>query len=404
MRTSTVCARILFFDATVSELRLDEKAGHWAVSFESGSVLESRHVINGMGVLHKPSIPDVEGKVSFSGQAMHTARWNHSVDFNDRRVAIIGSAASAVQVVPQIAKAASKLTVFQRTPNYIASRGDRQYSDKEKQRFAKWPWVQRLYRWMIHKRMDMLLYSLTRRDSRIGRMAARKIKKRMRASVDDPDLHAALSPDYDMGCKRILLSDDFFEALNRDNVELVDRTIAAIETNGVRSDDGRLHEVDIIVYATGFDIEGHMRSIQVYGRAGKSLHDEWRDGPRAYLGASMVGFPNYWMTTGPNTGVGTTSAVYTIEESIRHITNLIEASECRYLVDTQRSSQDAYNESIETAFEQTVWSSGCDSYYIGKSGRILTLYPYNAARFRSQLASVSLNDFKLENAEGEHED
>jgi len=381
--------------AKVVEMRLDEAASVWDVTFEDGSVVKARHIINGYGGLHKPSIPDFKGKESFSGVSMHTAQWDHEADFTGKRVAIIGSAASAIQIIPELAKVVSQLTIFQRTPNYIAPRGDRKYTQQEKQRFARWPRLQRLYRWMIYKRMDLLLFPVTKRGSKAGRTGARKVKEHMRASVKDASLHQHLEPSYEMGCKRILLSDNLFHAINKDNVELVCNGVSAIEPAGVRCGDGQLREVDIIVYATGFDIDGHMRSVQVCGQNGKSLQDEWREGPEAFCGSSIAGFPNYWMVTGPNTGVGTTSVVYMIEEMIKHIMRMIEASAFKQLVNTKRSSQDSYNAEISAALDNTVWASGCDSYYITENGKITTLYPYNASAFRRQLASVRVDDFEF---------
>lgn len=385
--------------AKVLEMRLDEVAGVWSVMFENGEIVRARHIINGYGGLHKPSIPDFNGKDSFTGVSMHTAEWNHDVDFTDKRVAIIGSAASAIQIIPELAKVASKLIIFQRTPNYIAPRGDREYTEKEKKRFARWPRLQRLYRWFIYKRMDLLLFPVTKRGSKAGRAGARKVKEHMRASVKDASLHKHLEPSYEMGCKRILLSDNLFHAINKDNVELVCNGISAIEPSGVRCGDGQLREADIIVYATGFDIDGHMRSIEVYGQGGRSLQEEWRDGPEAFCGSSIAGFPNYWMATGPNTGVGTTSVVYMIEEMMKHIMRLIETSEFKSLVNTKRSSQDSYNAKISAALENTVWASGCDSYYITENGKITTLYPYNASAFRHQLENVQLDDFEFTKVE-----
>lgn len=300
--------------ARVTKLRLDVQSRLWQVTFADGSCVRARHVINGAGGLHKPSIPDFPGRDSFAGVAMHTARWDHSVDLTNKRIAIIGSAASAIQVIPEVAKTADKITVFQRTPNYIARRGDRDYTDREKRRFARWPWFQRLYRWWIYKRMDVLLFPITKRNSGFGRLAGATVMRHMRASVDDESLHPHLEPDYAMGCKRILLSDDLWDAINRDNVTVQTDAIECIEPEGVRTKDGTLHAADIIVFATGYDIEGHFRSIDVIGQNGRSLHEEWAIDQEAYFGSCVSGFPNYWMVTGPNTGVATTSVVFMIEQ------------------------------------------------------------------------------------------
>ncbi len=390
--------------AKVSEMRLDESRGRWRITFADGAVVHARHIINGFGGLHKPSIPTFDGIENFAGASMHTAEWNHDVDFDNKHVAIVGSAASAIQIIPELAKVAEKLTVFQRTPNYIAPREDRAYTDAEKKRFANWPMLQRLYRWFLYKRLDLLLYPITRSGSKAGKIGRQKVLQHMRESVDDKSLHSLLEPQYEMGCKRILLSDDLFAALNSSNVSLESNGIERIETNGIRSKDGELHRADVIVFATGFDIDGHMRSVDVIGCDAQSLQDAWADGPEAYCGACVSGFPNYWMVTGPNTGVGTTSVVYMIEQSIAFITRMIVASNMQAMLSVKQSSQDEYNSEIQAALDQSVWASGCDSYYITETGKITTLYPHNAAAFRKQLAVAGIEDFEVVTtpAEGDH--
>lgn len=380
----------------IDVLRLDEASGHWVVTMADGGEVRARHVINGAGGLHKPSIPDFPGRDSFSGPAMHTARWDHSVDLTGKRVAVVGSAASAIQVIPEAAKIASSVAVFQRTPNYIVPRSDRDYTPGEKQRFARWPLWQRLYRWWIYKRMDVLLFPITKKDSRVGARGARRIMAHMHASIKDPVLQRLMEPDYKLGCKRILLSDDLFAAMNRDNVAVISESIESIEPNGIRTSDGQLHEVDVIVYATGFDIDGHMKSIRIFGRDGRSLEQEWADGQEAYNGCCVAGFPNYWMVTGPNTGVATTSVVFMIEQMVPFILKLINAAGSDGLVSVKRSAQDAYNSGLHAKLEQSVWASGCKSWYITESGKITTLYPKNANAFRKQLASIRTQDFEIQ--------
>lgn len=382
--------------AQVEEMRLDEQAGVWTVSFANGKRAYARHVINGAGGLHKPSIPDFPDRDAFSGTTMHTARWDHGVDMTGKRIAIIGSAASAIQVIPEVQRLAEKLVVFQRTPNYIAPRMDRAYTDKEKRRFARWPWLIRLYRWMLYKRMDLLLFPITKKNSRRGRRAGGKVIQYMQASVKDPVLRERLVPDYAMGCKRILLSDDLWQAFNRENVYVEASAIRSIEPNGIRTEEGTLHEADVIVYATGFDIEGHLKSIAVYGKGGRSLLDEWATDQEAYNGCCVAGYPNYWMITGPNTGVATTSVVFMIEQIVPYILQIIAAAGHEKLVSVKRSVQDTYNTGLHKALADSVWASGCKSWYISESGKITTLYPKNAVAFKRQLAQVRLDDFEFE--------
>lgn len=381
--------------AKVIELKLDEEQGMWRASFEDGRRVLARHVINGCGGLHLPSIPDFEGRQAFAGVSMHTAKWDHSVDMTGKNIAVIGSAASAIQAIPELAKVAARVVVFQRTPNYIVPRNDRPYTEREKRRFARWPWFARLYRWFIRMRMELLLFPIIKRNSWRGRTAARKVLRHMRNSVRDPTLHDKLTPDYAIGCKRILLSDDFFDALNRDNVSLVTVGIDRIEPDGILTRDGMLHQADLIVYATGFDIDTHIRSIRIVGEHGVTLDEAWADGANAYNGACLAGFPNYYMVTGPNTGVGTTSVVYMIEQEIGYIMTLIDAAGADRMIAVKQGAQDAYNREVDAGLRKTVWLSGCKSWYISANGRISTLYPKSGLAFKRQLAKVRYEDFHI---------
>jgi cation diffusion facilitator CzcD-associated flavoprotein CzcO len=383
-------------EAKVTRLTLNRTTGLWDIEFADGKTISARHVVNAGGGLHRPSIPAFPGKDTFVGPAMHTACWDHSVDMAGKRIVVIGSAASAIQAIPELAKIAQNVTVFQRTPNFIVPRNDREYTDKEKARFAKWPWLTRLYRWFIFMRMELILFPITRENSRYGRRATKRIMRYMRETVEDESLHKVLEPDYVIGCKRILLSDDLYASLNRDNVDVVTSGIREIESNGVRSEDGRMHEADIIVYATGFDISAHMRSIDVVGVREETLASKWSDGQEAYNGSCIAGFPNYYMVTGPNTGVGTTSVVYMLEQSVAYILKLIEVAGNTHWLSVREEVLQAYNRDIHEQLSHTVWASGCMSWYLQPNGKNTTLYPGNARMFKRQLENLSMDDFELQ--------
>ena len=379
--------------AKVLALRLIEAEAVWEISFADGRKAKARHVINGGGGLHKPLIPDFPGKGQFTGPAMHTAEWDHSVRIDNKRVAVIGSAASAIQVIPAIANAAKSITVFQRTPNYIVPRGDRDFTAAEKKRFARWPWLREFYRWWIFKRMDLILFPITKKKSLLGNRIRQKVVGHMKDSIEDDELQKALIPTYRMGCKRILVSDDLFSTLNREDVDVEVSAIEAIEPKGVRTANGILHTADVIVYATGYDLDGHMASIEVTGLGGAALKDAWRNGQEAYYGCCVSGFPNYWMVTGPNTGVGTTSVVFMIEQMLDYLIKLISETKTGSMVTVKQKAQDDYNESLHKALDDSVWASGCKSWYINADGKITTLYPHNAGSFRKQMSVIQFADF-----------
>ncbi len=380
--------------AKVVGLHLQPHTDVWQVRLSDGRTYHARHVINASGGLHLPTTPALPGHERFAGAAMHTAKWDHSVDLTGARVGIIGSAASAIQVVPEVAKVAKHLSVFQRTPNYIAPRNDRDYTQKEKQRFARWPRYARLYRWLIFIRMELLLFPVVKLNSKWGVRLGGKIKEWIRASVQDKSLHSALEPDYALGCKRILISDDFYATLNRDNVTLVTAPIEKIEADAVCTSDGECHPIDVLVYATGYDIEKHMLSIDVVGLNGASLRERWAEFQDAYKGACISDFPNFYMVTGPNTGVGTTSVVYMVEQQLHQILGLIEAAGESQLLGARQQAQADYNRGIHDALGRRVWSSGCKSWYRREDGRIVTLYPFNARTFSKQAKQVVLEDFQ----------
>ncbi len=376
-------------------LRLDEAAGIWTAVFGDGGELQAHHVINGGGGLHQPSWPDIPGRDEFAGISMHTARWNHDVDYAGKNIAVIGSAASAIQVVPEVAKTAASVTIYQRTPNYIVPRNDRDFTKTEKLLFTRLPWLGRFYRWLIFMRLELVLFPITRQGSWYGRHAAKRIMRYARKTVNDKSLHEHLKPDYALGCKRILVSDDMYKTLNRDNVDMVTTAIEGIEESGIRTHDGVLREADILVYATGYDIEAHMRSINVVGVAGRHLQEEWTSGPEAFNGCCMSGYPNYYMVTGPNTGVGTTSVVFMIEQEVGYILQLIGKAGRNQLISVRPETQAAYNADIHAALSGSVWASGCKSWYRRPDGKITTLYPNNAREFRRQLQNVDVDDFEV---------
>lgn len=382
-------------ETRILELKLDENAGLWEAVLQDGRHIQARVIVNGAGGLHEPSVPQFPGQESFTGPAMHTARWDHAVDLKDKNVAVIGSAASAIQVVPEIAKVARHVALFQRTPNYIAPRKDRAYTAAEKRQFSKWPRLAALYRWLIFMRLELFLFPITKKGSWLGARGGKLVTRYMRSLVDDPELQEKLEPDYAMGCKRILISDEFYATLNRENVETVTDGIERVEAHGIRSTDGHLHKADVIVYATGFDIEKHMRAIRTTGQGGRLLADVWRDGPEAYRGACVAGFPNYFMVTGPNTGVATTSVVYMVEQQVDYIVKLIDAAGDARLIGVTPSAQDAYNADLQASLQQRVWASGCDSWYRRPDGKITTLYPHNARTFRRQVRHPRLADFEF---------
>ena len=371
--------------------------GLWETRFTDGRSQRSRHVIFATGGLHMPAFPDIPGRAGFAGPTMHTAEWNHAVEFTGRRVAVIGSAASAIQVVPEIAAVAEQIDLYQRTPNYIAARNDRAFKDWEKQLFAMLPWWNWVYRQFLFLRGEFLLFPVvkTREPSRWRDRLQGFVKRHIRQSVKDPELARKMTPDYPLGCKRILIADNFYDAVNRDNVNIITEGIERITDSAVITRDGGAHPADIIVYATGFDVENYLGAIPILGSDGQLLADRWQDHPVTYKGGFVPGLPNFYMTTGPNTGVGTTSVVYMIEAQLRLIIQAIELAGASGMIEVYPSSAESYTGEIQADLQQTVWAGPCDSWYKKDNGQIDTLYPHNARTYLRDHRQLQLGDFRL---------
>ena len=389
--------RHIQLNSAVQEFNFDETRKLWVATLADNSTLAARHVIIATGGLHLPAFPDIPGMDSFDGPSMHSAEWDHSVDFTDKRVAVIGSAASAIQLIPELAKVASQVDVYQRTPNYIAPRNDREFTDREKARFARWPRLARLYRKFLFLRGELILFPIvkSKQRSRWRERAEDMVNRHIRSSVTDPALGEAMIPDFPLGCKRILIADNFYPAINQPNVTVITEGIQAINDEGVQTRDGDLHAADIIVYATGFDMETYMRKTEVTGPGGVRLSELWADMPRAYKGAFIPGLPNFYMTTGPNTGVGTTSVVFMIEAQLQLILQAINAAGRDQLIEVSAAAHDRYNQDIRTALQNTVWAGDCLSWYKRPDGEIASLYPYNARAFLKDHQRLEMRDFVL---------
>ena len=389
--------RHIRLNTRVEVCRFDEQRKLWLAQLADGATLAAHHVIFATGGLHLPAWPDIPGMQDFAGPSMHSAEWDHSVDFRDKRVAVIGSAASAIQLIPELAKVARQLDVYQRTPNYIAPRNDREFSAREKARFARWPWWNRLYRRIIFLRGELVIFPLvkTKGPSRWRARVEKMLRRHIRRSVADRATGAAMIPDYPAGCKRLLIADNFYDAINRPNVALLTQGIERIEADAVVTVDGARHPADILVYATGFDMESYMRQTEVIGPGGVTLNEIWANIPFAYKGGFVPGLPNFYFTTGPNTGVGTTSVVYMIEAELNLIIQAIGLSGRNRLIEVSKAACQRYNEEIRAALQETVWAGDCKSWYKRPDGEIASLYPYNARTYLRDHRRLVVEDFTL---------
>lgn len=370
------------FGAEVIEARFDEALGVWTVrtrDARSGAVTTTtaRSLVLGNGALHIPSVPRFEGQESFLGAQFHSAKWDHDVELHGKRVAVVGTGASAIQFVPAIQPEVAHLTVFQRTAPWVVPKRDFAFPEPVRELLRAVPALQRAYRAFIYTTSEAQAYGFVydpRLMKLLGELAARYLAREIR----DPALRKKLTPTFVMGCKRVLLSNDWYRALRQPNVDVVTDAIARIEPKGVRTKDGTLHEVDAILYGTGFAVADYLSSMRIFGRGGAELNETWKGKPEVHLGISVSGFPNLFLMMGPATGLGHNSMIFMIEAQARYATQCIARIEREGLrmLDVTREAQRRFTREIEARMPRTVWSSGCASWYqAGDEKKVTALWP-----------------------------
>lgn len=385
------------FGAKVVGATFDEAAGKWIVRTGDGRSVRARSLVLGNGALHIPQLPDIPGRDTFEGASWHSAKWRHDYALEGKRVAVIGTGASSIQFVPQIAPRVSELHLFQRTPPWIVPRPDRAFSEREKAAFARSPALAKAYRALIYLELEVRAYGFVKNPG-VLRLLQHLAKWHLRRSVRDPALREKLLPTYTMGCKRILLSNDYLPALALPNVELVTDPIAAIEPRGVRTRDGHLREVDAIVYGTGFNVSEYLVPIDLVGAGGRRLADASRSAPETYLGITAAGFPNLFLLMGPNTGLGHNSMIFMIEAQARYATQAVELLRARHArsLEVRRAVQDAFGVEVRERMKRTVWQTGgCHSWYQGADGHIPTLWPGFTVEYWMRTRKLNPADYEL---------
>ena len=373
----------LRLNTAIAAARFDEDAGVWHLTTSTGEQHAARVVVSCVGGLVDPALPDIPGLTSFAGATFHTARWNHDYDLAGKRVAVIGTGASAVQVVPSVAPTVAKLTVFQRTAAWVVPKRDRVYSEARRRLYARLPLALRASRTLQYLLSEMFGPMVFLDAPRLSAVGERLSLAHLRSQVKDPVLREKLTPHFQFGCKRILISDDYWASFERENVELVTEPIAAVEPAGIRTKDGRLHELDAIILATGFALGLARAPFPVTGLGGRTLDETWCDGAVAYKGMTVSGFPNWFIMMGPNTGPGHTSVLVYTEAQIAYTLQAIRVLRERGLkyVDVRQDVQDRYNAFIQRRMKHMVWSSGCSSWYLSPDGENHALYPGFAAEY-----------------------
>ena len=390
------------------EAAWDEAASHWRITASSvprdnGNLskrmnLCARVLVSGMGALHVPHCPEIPGIERFSGPSFHSATWRSDVDLSGKSVAVIGTGASAIQFIPHIAPSAGKLYIFQRTAPWIVPRLDFGFSEKARARFRRIPAPTWAFRKFLFFALEWRVFSFL--GDRVVRAHMEKIaRNHLENGVADPKLRAALTPRYHIGCKRILLSDDFYPVFRRSNVELVTEKIAEVRERSVVTQDGTERPVDVLIYGTGFHVTEQFIGMKLFGRGGVEIHDAWRNGLTAYLGVTVSGFPNFFILLGPNTGLGHNSVVLMIEAQVDYIIKCLKLMRDRKIaaMEVRAESQQHFAETLRDHMARTVWQSGgCRSWYQdAQTGQNTTLWPGSVIQYFRAMRSVATSEYDL---------
>ena len=331
-------------------------------------------------------IPDFKGRDTFKGKSFHTNNWDQSYDYKGKRVAIIGSGASAAQVIPAIAPDVDHLHVFQRTPHWVMPRPDYVFKNWQRKLLSN-KFIYRMLREAIYWGLETRVIGFKYSDFMLELLAGRKARRHIKNQIKDPQLQKKVTPDFTIGCKRVILSDTLYPAFCRDNVTLHDKTdgISEINEQGIKTESGEQLDLDLIIYSTGYDATDGVISYPVIGQQGKTLADVWADYPRAYLGTSAPGFPNLFIVTGPNTGIGHTSAIFIIEAQMNYIMRAIKEVRQRgkQRIEVKPQAEASYTGHIHDEMAKTVWQTGgCNSWYKSKSGKVIAMFPGFSFTFR----------------------
>ena len=369
----------------VTAARWDD--GRWHLETSAGPH-EADVLITGTGQLTIPSVPAIPGLDRFAGPAFHTAEWRHDVPLDGRRVAVFGTGCSAIQVVPAIQPSVAQVDVYQRSPGWTIFKQDFAYSERAKRLFERYPLLQRLDRRANFAFQELGAAAMTRHRWLLP--AIRAIGRRqIRSAIKDPELRRKVTPSDEIGCKRIMLTDDWYPTLTRPNVELITDRVEEITESGVRTSAGE-RPADVIVLATGFKTHGFVAPMQIAGPAGRTLAEEWGAVPRAYLGLTVPGFPNLFLLYGPNTNGGTGSVIFTIESGMGHVLAALEAMDRAGAaqVEVRRGAADAFDRELRTALAGTVWHSGCRNWYVDENGNDPNQWPWQWAQYRRRTAAL----------------
>jgi cation diffusion facilitator CzcD-associated flavoprotein CzcO len=379
----------------VTRASWDEQSGKWQLQTSGGSH-EVDVLLTACGQLSVPKVPPLAGLDRFAGPAFHTARWRHDVDLAGKRVAVLGTGCSAIQVVPAIAPVVAQLDVYQRSPGWTFPKMDFAYGERSQRAFERYPLLQRLDRAAIFAFMELGAAAMTNRRWLLApfRTVARR---QITSAIEDPELRRKVTPTDELGCKRLMLTDEWYPTLTEPNVELITDPIAEVTANAVRTSDGGERPADVLVLATGFKTHGFVAPMEIVGAQGGTLAEEWAQVPRAYLGMSIPTFPNLFLLYGPNTNGGTGSVIYTIEAAVAHVLAALaelERADARQ-IEVRRQALEQFDRELRVALSTSVWHTGCTSWYVDENGNDPSQWPWLWSAYRRRTARIDADAYQL---------
>ncbi|GAA0622206.1 NAD(P)/FAD-dependent oxidoreductase [Kribbella sandramycini] len=385
------------YGAEATEAAFDERTGRWTVTVNGSETIETDALVTGVGSLQLPKLPEIQGLDSFTGTAFHSAQWDHSQDLTGRRVAVVGTGASAVQFIPKLAEQVGQLDVYQRNAPWITAKPDRAIGPLERRLHERFPAGQRAIRNAIYWGLEIRGAGFAG-NPKLMKGLALQAKQHLRKQVPDPDLRARLTPRYDIGCKRLLVSNDYYPTFSRPNVDLVTTPISRITAAGVQTADGIERPADTIVFGTGFDVGANLTRMPILGKDGVDLADHWkREGVSAHLGMTAAGYPNLFFLVGPNTILGHSSMVFMIEAQVRYVLQALELRRRRgaTYVEVRADAQRKFAGDVQDELRGSVWESGCTSWYHDAAGRNSVVWPEFTVSYWRKTRRLDPSDFVL---------
>ena len=385
------------FGQEVNAAHFDQHTGLWTIHTGTGARFITRHWVLASGPLHVPQYPKIKGLEKFKGKLFHSARWEHDYDLTGKQVVSIGTGGSAIQYLPEIAPQVKTLSVFQRSPAWVIPRDERGYSALSKKLFGRLPMLRKLHRARLYWTNESRVWPIF--NPALARALQKLAEAFIRFQVKDADTARKLTPDYTLGCKRILISNKYYPTFNRDNVELVTEGIAEIRGHSIVTRDGVERPADCIILGTGFIVDPriYMKDFSLTGLPGHNLNEDWKEGAEAYYGTTVSGYPNMYQLVGPNTALGHNSIIFMIECQVQHILNCINKlkQEGGDYIDVRPETQQRFNTRVQSKLKGTVWDSGCQSWYQQADGKNVTIWPASTWRFWLETRKLAADAYRV---------